>query len=563
MSGARNLVRGSGIGLVALGILACSSPSESTASGTAGTAGASASIAGVGGGASEDAAGGNGAATGGSAEVGGGAGQEATGGSAVGTGGSAEIGGSAGEDAAGGNGAATGGSAEVGGGAGQEATGGSAVGTGGSAEIGGSAGEDAAAGSAGEVAGSGGVQPVAQEARSALPHDTTPDLSEADYQAFISNTNDFGLDVFEELVGDDTNVVFSPVSTALALGMTYAGARGDTATQMATAMHNDLPDATFHAAQNQLALDLASRNIAPHETIDGTKSVRLSLVNTPWAQQDYPILSEFLDTLSVNYGAGVKLLDFVADPGGSRQVINEWVAAETEGRIADLIPPDGIRSDTRLVLTNALHFYATWQTPFLIERTDDGTFQTLSGADVTVQMMHDTDTFAYAEGPGYQLIDLPYDGPELAMTIVLPEAGRFAEIRDSLSDDWLTEARTSIAQQSEIQLSLPKFSFTWGTESLKPALGALGMTDAFVYPIADFTGIEPTRELYISDVFHQAFIAVDEHGTEAAAATAVVLAAGAIPDPPIPFTVDRPFIFFIRDATGLIVFAGQVVDPSG
>jgi serpin B len=513
MSGVRNLLAGTGIGLCALGLVACSGSSDSHADGAAGAD----------------------AATGGSPALGGSAGQEATGGSGPATGGSA------GQDATGGSGPATGGSPGLGGSAGEQATGGSGPATGGSA----------------------GAQPVVEEARSELPHDTTPDISEADYQAFISNTNDFGFDVFDQLVGDDTNVVFSPVSTAVALGMTYAGARGDTATQMATALHNDLPDAAFHAAQNQLALDLASRNIAPHETIDGTKSVRLSLVNAAWGQQDYPILPDFLDILSENYDAGIKLLDFIADPDGSRQVINQWVADQTEDKIEDLIPPDGITDDTRLVLTNALYFYATWAVPFLVEATDEGVFHTLAGDDVTVQMMHDTAYYPYAEGPGYQLVDLPYDGNELSMTILLPEAGSFAEIRDSLSDEWLSEARASMSQESEIQLSLPKFSFTWGTASLKPALQQLGMTDAFVYPIADFTGIESTRELYISDVFHQAFIAVDEHGTEAAAATAVVLTAGAIPDPPIPFAVDRPFIFFIRDATGLILFAGQVVDPSG
>jgi serpin B len=344
--------------------------------------------------------------------------------------------------------------------------------------------------------------------------------------------------------------------------MTYAGAQGDTATQMAAALHNDLSDDVFHAAMNQLALDLDSRNVAPHETYDGMKSVRVSLVNAAWAQVDYPLLDPFLDVLSTQYGAGMKLLDFIGDPNGSRVVINEWVAYETEDRIQDLIPPNGVTPDTRLVLTNALYFYATWQTPFLREITSDATFHTLAGDDVTVLTMHDTSYLAYAEGDGYQMVDLPYDGGDLAMSIVLPEAGRFAEIRDSLSSDWLDQARASISTDSEIQLALPKFSYTWGTESLKPALTTLGMTDAFVYPIADFSGMEPTRELYISDVFHQAFVAVDEDGTEAAAATAVVMTAGGLPETPIPFTVDRPFLFFIRDTTGLILFVGQVVDPT-
>jgi len=198
----------------------------------------------------------------------------------------------------------------------------------------------------------------------------------------------------------------------------------------------------------------------------------------------------------------------------------------------------------------------------LEEVTSDGAFHTLAGSDVTVSMMHKTDYIAYAEGDGYQMVDLYYDGGELAMSIVLPAAGRFAEIRDSLGSDWIDRARASISTAGEIQVTLPKFKFTWGTESLKPALNALGMTDAFVYPVADFSGMEPTRELYMGDVFHQAFVAVDEHGTEAAAATAVVMNAGGMPTTPKPFIVDRPFIFFIRDSTGLILFVGQVLDPT-
>ncbi len=452
------------------------------------------------------------------------------------------------------------GSAAVSGGGAEGGSGAQGGGEAGSGTGGGAAGADA--GSGGPSAGTGGAGPTTEEERSDLPRDTSPDISPEDYQAFISNTNDFGLDVFGELAGDDGNVFLSPVSTAVALGMTHAGARGDTAAQMAAAMHNDLPDETFHAAFNQLALDLGSRNVEPHETVEGTKSVRVSLVNAAWAQQGYALLAPFLDILGAQYDAGIKRLDFVADPESSRLVINDWVAHETEDRIQDLIPPNGVDAATRLVLTNALYFYATWQTSFNVEATSDETFHTLAGGEVTVPMMHDTGYLAYTEGDGYQMVDLPYDGGELAMTIVLPAAGRFAEIRAALSSDWIDNARASMSTDSEVQLGLPRFGFTWGTESLKPALRALGMTDAFVYPTADFTGMEPNRELYISEVFHQAFVAVDEHGTEAAAATAVVMTLGSVPMTPIPFIIDRPFLFFIRDTTGLILFVGQVLDPT-
>jgi serpin B len=421
--------------------------------------------------------------------------------------------------------------------------------------------EGGAAGAGGFSAGSGGSAAESQEARSELPYDTSPDVVDADYQAFVSNTNDFGLDIFAQLTSRDANLVFSPVSVAVALGMTYAGARNNTALQMAAAMHNDLSDEAFHAANNQLALDLDSRNVALHETPEGDKNVLLRLVNATWAQNGYEILQPFLDILATDYDAGMKLLDFRADPQGSRQIINEWVAYQTEDRIEDLIGPDAITVDTKLVLTNALYFYASWNEVFNANSTSDGTFVTLSEAEVTAQMMHRTGGLPYAEGDGYQLVDLPYDGNELAMTIVLPEAGRFSEIRDALSSEWLQQARASVST-TQVRLSLPKFSFTWGTESLKEPLRALGMTDAFVYPIADLTGMNPSGELYVSDVLHQAFIGVDESGTEAAAATAVVIMDGGMPSSPVELTVDRPFIFFIRDSSGVLLFTGQVTDPT-
>jgi serpin B len=177
-------------------------------------------------------------------------------------------------------------------------------------------------------------------------------------------------------------------------------------------------------------------------------------------------------------------------------------------------------------------------------------------------MMHHSDMLGYAEGDGYQMVDLPYDGRELAMSIVLPEAGGFEEIREALGSDRIDQTRASMPGGNVIVLTLPSFEFTWGTESLKPALEALGMTDAFISSVADFTGMEPTREFFIGDVLHQAFVAVDENGTEAAATTAEVIAGAETGPPPISFTADRPFIFFIRDTTGLILFVGQVVDPT-
>jgi serpin B len=404
--------------------------------------------------------------------------------------------------------------------------------------------------------------PGYQEQRSSLPHDTAPAISPADYQSVVAGTNQFGLDLLHQLAPSAKNVFYSPVSMAFALGMTYAGARGNTATQMEAVFHSTVPAATFHLGLNQLMIDLGSRNVAPYATEQGTKSLTLLPANAAWAQTGYQFVPAYLDTLSTSYDAGIKLLDFVKDSAGATDVINKWIAGRTQNKIPKLIGPGALDSYTRLVLTNAIYFYGSWAAQFEKSGTSDGAFHTLAGTDVTVPMMHDMRTVPYAEGDGYQMVDLGYEGGKLAMTVVLPAAGRFAEIRDALTAATLDSARAAMTSSNEVSIQLPKFKFTWGTESLKPSLLALGMTDAFDSGLADFSGMEPKRELFIGDVLHQAFVAVDENGTEAAAATAVIMRTMSAVLNPKVFTVDRPFLVFIRDASGAIVFAGQVADPS-
>ncbi len=401
-----------------------------------------------------------------------------------------------------------------------------------------------------------------EEALSELTRDTDPDIAETDYQAFIAGTNDFGFDLLRQLTARDANVFFSAVSVATALGMTYVGARDNTRQEMAAVLHNELVDDAFFAAANRLALDLDSRNIAPYETEGGEKNLQLSLVNALFAQKGYAIETPFLDTLAVSYGSGVRLLDFMGDAEGSRSVINGWVADQTNNKIEDLLGPDAITVDTKLVLANALYFYGSWLQVFRTDATLDGPFNTLDGQAVSVPMMHQTAWFPYAEGDGYQIIDLPYEGNKVSMTIVLPEAGRFTEICGLMNSTWLEDARADIASVN-VALQLPKFSVTWGSASLRDTLTTLGMNDAFQMGIADFTGINIEERVYISDVLHKAFIGVDESGTEAAAATVVVMDGySSVPDVDATVTVDRPFLLFIRDASGVLLFTGQVVDPS-
>ncbi len=399
-------------------------------------------------------------------------------------------------------------------------------------------------------------------ARSSLQHETNPQVADADYQALIKDNSDFGFDLYSQLTqSDDGNVIMSPISATVALAMTYAGAKGNTATEMAHALHFNLSADKLHPAMNKLAIELASENVAQHKTDEGDKSLKLDLVNASWAQKDYQFNQPFLDTLAVNYDAGVHLLDFATDPEGSRQTINGWVADKTEDKIQDLIPKGKIDPTTRLVLTNALYFYGSWVYPFDKSITANAAFHPLSGADVQVPTMHETESLSYAEGTNYQVVDLPYDGGAVSMRIVLPAQGHFDEIRKGLSTSWMSDVDKAM-QGAEVSVSLPKFKFDWGSTSLKPALQAMGMKDAFQYPAADFSGMEPTRELYIGDVMQKAFVGVDESGTEAAAATAVIMNAGSAPMQPKTFDANRPFIFSIRDSSGTLLFVGQVTDPT-
>jgi serpin B len=397
-------------------------------------------------------------------------------------------------------------------------------------------------------------------ARSDLPHNAQPDVDDVTYQSFVTNMNAFGLDLFRGFVSHDVNVVYSPLSIAMALGMTLPGARNNTADEMALVLHNTLEAALFHAAGNRLMTEMRSRNIAPHPAESGgEKSVQLSLINAIWAQHTLTMESAFLDILAVHYDSGMNLVDFITETESTRLTINDWAAGNTMQKLTNLVPAGALTADTRLVLTNALHFYGSWHKSFKVSETANGNFALPSGTDVSVPLMHLTDNFTYDSQAGYQIVDLPYDGESLVMTIVLPEADQFATIRESIDEQWLNTALATMDPRIKLELTLPRFDFVWDASLTEP-LTDLGMTDAFDKNKANFSGISTTEPLFISDVLHKAFIGVDEYGTEAAAATAVIVSTWS---DPIPFTADHPFLFFIRDTeTGAILFAGQVIDPS-
>jgi len=385
---------------------------------------------------------------------------------------------------------------------------------------------------------------------------TSPDVAPSDLADLINGNSAFAFDLYQSLAEEDGNLFYSPYSTSLALAMTYAGARGETERQMADTLHFILTQDHLHPAFNSLDLELARRG-GGTQGRDG-EGFRLHIVNSLWGQEDYKFLPEFLDILAENYGAGLRLLDFYA-PEEARVTINDWVSDQTEGRIEDLIPQGVIDDITRLVLTNAIYFNAAWAEPFEPDQTAEGTFYLPDGSEVPVSMMKQRESFGYTQGEGYQAVELPYEGGDLAMVIFLPDTGQFEELEDALDAKRADRIIKHLAD-SNVALTMPKFEFDSSFE-LKKTLSGMGMPDAFS-AVADFSGMDGTHWLVIKEVLHKAFVAVDEAGTEAAAATAVVVELKGVPSPPIEVTLDRPFVFLIRDIeTGTILFMGRVVNP--
>jgi serpin B len=397
-------------------------------------------------------------------------------------------------------------------------------------------------------------------AQSALPRDTDPDVESEDIEALVSGNSAFAFDLLHEITEDDANLFFSPYSISSALAMAVAGARGATEEQMADVLHFTLDSLVLHPCFNWLDLELNSRDeIGPPYEGEG---FQLSVVNAVWGQQGYPFLDPYLDLLAVNYGAGLRLVDFLDNPHGSRLTINDWVSDQTNARIQDLLAPGSITSDTRLVLTNAIYFLAPWLVPFDEELTANAPFTLLSGDVVSVPMMHldELVSLKYAKWESGVAVELPYNGETLSMVILVPDAGEFEAFEQSLTAERYEDIVSSLGPR-QVNLGFPKFEFTYDVSLVEP-LTALGINDAFLPGTADFSGIDGSRDLLISDVLHKAFVSVDEAGTEAAAATAVIFEFTAIPGPPVTLTVDQPFLFVIRDVpTGTILFIGRVVAP--
>ncbi len=375
-----------------------------------------------------------------------------------------------------------------------------------------------------------------------------------DIKEAVSSNIDFAFALYDKLKNNNPNgnLFFSPYSISTALAMTYGGARGNTEKQMATALHFTLPNQRLHPAFGALQKQLIQD--------DKSHGYQLFLANALWGQKGEPVLKEFLDLNKSYYGTGFTLLDFVNETEKSRQIINSWVEKKTKDKIKDLIPPRGVDEWTAMVLTNAIYFKGDWKIKFEKKDTERGPFAVSAKDKVEIDMMHIEEKFKYYSDEKLRALELPYKGNELSMLVLLPEEIEgLKKIEDLLTSKSVDELCSKMRSE-KVDVYLPKFKITWGTFSLNKALVALGIFDALDKRKADFSGINGKKNLCISDVFHQAFIEVNEEGTEAAG-TAVVLTRGS---PILPvFCADHPFMFIIKDnRTGSILFMGRVMNPA-
>jgi serpin B len=388
----------------------------------------------------------------------------------------------------------------------------------------------------------------------------------ADIPAVVKGGNEFAVDLYARLSANEGNLFFSPASIDTALAMTYAGAAGETAEQMARTLRFALPGEKLHPAFAALLEKLnhpasitefvgpgQEKTVAPYELV---------VSNALWGHKGEEFRPAFLELLKQHYGAGMQDVDF-NKPAEARKTINGWIEQQTKDKIKDLIPTEDTLRNARLVLTNAVYFKSNWAEKFHKEATRDEAFHLSADASATVPMMHQTGQFEYVENDEFQAVKLPYKANELSMVILLPrKTDGLPAVEKSLTAESLSKW---IAQMhsSQVELAMPKFTFS-GEFNLKDALASMGMPDAFDASKADFSGMTGEKDLFIGAVLHKAFIAVDEEGTEAAAATAVVMVGCAAPgeEKPKIFRADHPFLFLIRhEATGEILFIGRLANP--
>ncbi len=376
----------------------------------------------------------------------------------------------------------------------------------------------------------------------------TISVNSTDIEKIVYANNQFALEMYSGYKFGKDNVFYSPYSISSALAMTYEGARGSTAEEMQKVFHfpENLKE-PFYAVYSELnAKD---------------KPYMLRTANALWAQKDYKFLPEYFQLIESYYGGKVTNLDFKTETEKSRETINDWIEAQTNDKIKDIIAPGDISPLTRLVLTNAIYFKGKWESQFKKENTFDNDFTLDSEENVTVPMMHQTDLFRYGESDKLQILEMPYEGNNISMIIFLPKNNELGYLEATLNIDNINEARDKMIKE-EVRISIPKFKFET-RYLLAETLAKMGMPTAFNPYEANFSGMDGTNNLYIDKVIHQAYVAVDEEGTEAAAATVVTMELTSIgPQETKIFNADHPFMFIIQDVkTGNILFLGKVMNP--
>jgi serpin B len=383
----------------------------------------------------------------------------------------------------------------------------------------------------------------------------TPPTPTPDRAAVTAGNNAFAIDLYGQLRKQDGNLFFSPESISTAFAMAYAGARGTTAAEIAATLHFTLPPAKLHPAMDAL---LANLNAAH-------SGYKLHVADALWAEKDFTFLDDFLKITASDYGAGFNRVDFKGAPEAVRATINQWVEQKTEDKIKDLLPAGSVTPATRLVLTNAIYFKGDWQTQFDKVATKDEDFHLSTEQTVKAPLMHITAKLNYLNGGTFQAVEIPYKTGELSMIVLLPNDGAgLPALEQSLTtanaQQWLSQLRGG----TKIILTLPKFKMT-GQFQLGNTLASMGMAQAFQKGAADFSGMTGKRDFWISAAIHKAYIDVNEEGTEAAAATGIVMRSMAMQreQPSIVFRADHPFLFVIRDnRSGGILFMGRVSDPT-
>ena len=383
----------------------------------------------------------------------------------------------------------------------------------------------------------------------------TPPMTEYDVpkegqeKPIVEGLNAFTFELYKKLSAERENLFFSPYSVYTALAMAYEGANGSTREEMKKVLHLPGDDETRWTGFRYLILSLNPSN-GPYV---------LSTANALWVQEDYPVDERYLWIIREFYKGEARSVDFKGDPEGAERIINGWVENKTNGRIKNLV--GGLTPDTRLIITNAVYFKANWSSRFDPSETYNGTFKT-PGGTLVVPMMHGRGTFNYTENDELQALEMPYEGKRLRMVIILPKkADGLKEVEGKLSQGFLEDILRSLKPE-EVEVAIPKFRFE-ASYSLKMPLIDMGMEEAFSRE-ADFSGITDAGGLFIGDVIHRTFISVAENGTEAAAATAVVIIAASAPGEESykVFKADHPFLFLIVDRrTGVVLFMGRLENP--